>query len=231
MNVILDIDETIVQFGHRDDIAMIPSEHREKYVLANEAEDGRAFILRPKFVEFFNELASVAKTINLWTLSDKDYANDVKGIIESLTRAKITNVWADTDNDEANEHYSGNKPLPYIWNNKYGMGPKDTILIDDLPQNTQNKWNLFNGFQIKAFAPLGEKVKTGKTKERIREGPYVNMSRDDVLLQVLEALKKIRPKKDVPFKYPVRIGGRRKTRRSGKQSKKKTRKHRARRHA
>jgi hypothetical protein len=216
MNVILDIDETFVQYVGIDDWNAVSEAEREKYQTGGETTEG-LFILRPYFDEFFTFLFESCKTVNLWTWSDKDYADSVRRIIESRNpKWKLTNIWYDEDVDKSIDMNGHNKDLNYIWYVKGVFQPCDTILVDDLPENTQNPSNIKNGIQILPFAPLGHKLKT-KTPKKLRSGPYKDMSKDDTLLRVKDVIQKAMDSVEFcsegdlphPFEKTIKIGGRR----------------------
>ena len=229
MNVILDIDETFVQYVGHDDWAGMPAAEQSKYETGAPGRGG-LFILRPGFREFFTFLKDNAKTINLWTWSDIDYAKVVKGLIEStVPGTKISNVWVDDDVEASIELHGHNKDLNYIWYTKNKFQPCDTILVDDLPANTQNPSNIKNGIQIAPFHPLGEKTKS-KTATKIRTGVLHDLSKDDALMKVAEKLRSILANPDfcsegdMPFPLPgsTKIGGKRRKTQKRKQNKRKT---------
>lgn len=222
MNVILDIDETFVQYVGKDDWAGVPAAEQAKYETRGESSSG-LFILRPKFREFFEFLRDNCKTINLWTWSDKEYAEGVKQMIESeVPGASVSNVWHDDDVEASIDLNGHNKDLNYIWYTKKKFQPCDTILVDDLHENTQNPSNIKNGIKIPAFHPLGEQKKQSPTK--MRTGVYTDMSKDDTLLKVADIIEKAIKNPTfcedgdmpMPFKGPTKVGGRRnkKTRRN-----------------
>lgn len=222
MNVILDIDETFVQYVGKDDWAGLSESERMKYETGGESQHG-LFILRPHYKEFFGFLRDKCKTTNLWTWSDKDYAKNVKRLIESkVPGVVISNVWSDADVDASIEKHGHNKDLNYIWYDKKKFNPCDTILVDDLPKNTQNPSNIRNGIQLAPFHPLGEKKKQTITK--IRTGIYTDMSNDDTLLKVMAVIQLAIDNPQfckegdlpMPFKGSTKVGGRRKTRRCRK---------------
>ncbi len=227
MNVILDIDETFVQFVGTDDWAALDDAEKAKYETGGLGKTG-LFILRPHFKEFFEFLQEKCKTINLWTWSDVDYANAVKKLIETkVPGVKISNVWYDDDVDASIEMNGHNKDLNYIWYEKKKFQPCDTILVDDLPANTQNPSNKKNGIQLAPFHPLGEKLEKGqKTPTKIRTGHYTDLSKDDVLMKGADVIQKAIDSKDfckdgdmpMPFEGSTKVGGRghRKTRRCKK---------------
>ena len=193
LNIILDIDNTLLEFmGVKDSPwEALPPEERSKYTPASQ---GSKFILRPEFDDFFAWMKKLAKTVNLWTLSDKDYAHDVKHIIESkMGKGFISNVWCDTDAEEAIAHPrpggKNQKNLHWIWDQekyaKQGFMPCNTILIDDYSHNVDNLANYRNAIRIKKFALWSRVTK------RDPFGPYVDMSKDRSLLDVVDELKKI----------------------------------------
>jgi len=243
LNVVLDIDETFIQFGEDVDFAaLLPEEERKKYtILSRTDKTGKTipqFILRPGFDRFFAWLRDNCKTVNLWTLSDAEYADGVKSKIETrIPGLKINLVLDVTHNKEATEYFGGRKNLKYIWNEKgwsKTFNQYNTVLIDDLNASTEED-NSPNGIKIPPFSPLGlsqDKVKHGGRK---RKGPYVDFSEDHVLADIIEVLKGI-PPPSRPFKERVVVEGihrpdedihhagkRRKTRRGKKARKTKTR--------
>lgn len=224
MNVILDIDETFVQYVGPSDWEDLDEKERAKYEVGGESQSG-LFILRPHFKEFFRFLQEKCKTINLWTWSDSEYAAGVKRLIETkVPGVRITNVWYDDDVDASIELSGHNKDLNYIWYTKKKFQPCDTILVDDLPANTQNPSNIKNGIQLLPFHPLGEKKK--KNAGKIRTGIYTDMSQDDTLLKVIEVIQRAIDNPafcedgdmPMPFAGSTTVGGRRhrKTRRCRK---------------
>ena len=234
MNVILDIDETFVQYVGHEDWATLPPAEQAKYETGGSGPNG-LFILRPKFTEFFQFLTKNCKSISLWTWSDADYAMIVKKMIEQkVPGTKIANVWSEKDVDASIEMSGKNKDLNYIWYDVGKFQPCDTILVDDLPKNTQNTSNVKNGIQIAPFHPLGEKLRQGPKK--IRTNIYHDLSNDNVLMEVADKIKEAQDASDFceegdlphPFPKPVIIGmsggKRRKTRRHN--PKRKTRRNR-----
>lgn len=221
MNVILDIDETIVHYVGNSDWERVPENERAKYQTAGISSAG-LFILRPHFDTLFAYLFENCKSVNLWTWSDKEYAEEVARIIQSHNpKWKPNNIWYDDDAEASREIHGHNKDLNYIWYTKKVFQPCDTILVDDLPENTQNPSNRKNGIQIRPFNPLGEKRKKEDRKQgRLREGVYTDLSSDDTLLRVVDVIKKANdnPEKceegdmPPPFSSPVILAGGRRRR-------------------
>lgn len=226
MNVILDIDETFVQYVGTEDWDSLPESERSKYKTGGESSSG-LFLLRPHFDEFFAYLFEHVKTVSLWTWSDKDYAESVGRLIQEHNPAwKVANIWYDDDVDASIDLHGHNKDLNYIWYTKNKFNPCDTILIDDLPPNTQNPSNIKNGIQVLPFHPLGEKLSNAQRKaNKIRTNIYTDMSKDETLLRVIDVLKETAKNPNFciegdmpnPFEKSMRVmGGRRRTRRNKK---------------
>lgn len=204
LNVVLDIDETFLQFGEKVDFdALLPSPEREKYTIVGN------FILRPGFDEFFTWLSQNCNTVNLWTLSDDEYADGVRKLIERrVPGLKINLVLDDKANDEATELYGGRKNLKYIWNQKEWcrkLNSTNTVLIDDLSKSTEGD-NSQNGIWIPQFSPLGKSQKKAEHGGRKRAGPYVDFSDDHVLADVIDVLKGLTPPSR-PFPERRRVDG------------------------
>jgi len=234
LNIVLDIDNTIVEFVNQDLLrplwTALPADERAKYTFV----DG--FVLRPGFVEFFNNLQENVKSVSLWTWSDGDYANDVKDIIEDRTNCRIKNVWSDTEAQAAEEHVNedegeatgDSKDLKYVWDVLDTSFKRcDTIIIDDLRTNSANGSNFKNGIQISKFALWGS------VKRRDAPGPYNDLSDDSALNDIFRALKKINDKQHLcrdkakstfdclasPLNAAYRIGGRTRKRKTNKKIK------------
>jgi hypothetical protein len=187
LNIILDIDNTLVEYsgrrGLKDQWAALSADERAKYEL------NQGFIIRPHLWTFFEWLKANAKTVNLWTASESDYANWVKEVIEDYMGPNfITNVWSADDCGEAKKKGGVVKNLNYIWYAKKKFQPCDTILLDDVSSNINNGYNYQNGIQLKAFALWGN------VSHDNHEWNYRDMSKDRTLLDVIEVLKKVNGK-------------------------------------
>jgi len=214
LNVVLDIDNTLVEFILKNDGKWdeLPETERSKYKF----KDG--FVLRPHFHTFFKTLRGLVKSVNLWTWSDVEYGNTVAKMITAETGCPIQNVWGDVDAEASGEKIGNGKDLYYLWYTKNIFQPCDTIIVDDLPSNSVNSSNYQNGILVKPFALWG------RVKKNQPYGPYQDLSGDDTLLKVLEELKKIENDKNVcsdgkeetpPLEDAIRInesGGRRRRR-------------------
>lgn len=195
LNIILDIDNTLVEYsgrrGLKEQWAALSADEREKYEL------NQGFILRPHLWTFCEWLKANVKTVNLWTASESDYANWVKEVLEDyMGPGFITNVWSADDCGEAKkiiDKKTGRpggvvKNLNYIWYVKKKFQPCDTVLIDDVSDNINNGYNYQNGIQLKAFALWGN------VSHDNHEWRYRDLSKDRTLLDVIEQLKKVNQK-------------------------------------
>jgi len=184
LNIILDIDNTLLEYMVKDaPWKELPEEEKKKY------DFYQGFVLRPELWDFMAWMKKLAKTVNLWTLSDRDYANWVKEIIEErMGEGFITHVWCDEDDEQAQAHANPakkiQKNLNWIWDQGI-FKPCDTILIDDYEINIKNEANYRNGIQIRKFALWSRVTK------RDPFGPYKDMSKDRALLDVVDEIKKI----------------------------------------
>ena len=161
LNVILDIDETFVQYVNNADWAVVPEAEKAKYqtfVVPGGSRSG-LYILRPGLREFFTNLIKICRTINLWTFSDSGYAKTTKKMLESLVPGlKIQYAWSDETQGEAeDEGYGNSKDLKYIWGELGLFAPCDTVLVDDMLSNVNNASNRENAIRIHPFDPLGAK--------------------------------------------------------------------------
>jgi hypothetical protein len=215
LNIILDIDNTFLEYTHGNDgnWQKLSEDEKDKYIFEGDSDAGEGFILRPYFKEFFTELSKLAKTVSLWTWSDCPYAKSVKKIIEARTPCKISNVWCDEHAEAAGDIGGQGKDLNYIWYHQNKFQPCDTVLIDDLHSNIHNGANYQNGIQLKKFA-LWNRV----TKKQ-PFGPYTDMSEDQTLLEVIRVLRDLDTKRGLcpegeeetahPFEDALVVGGRR----------------------
>ena len=188
LNVILDIDETLVYFIHKRYFPhswdlLTPAEKAKYQVKAN---GSGVFIVRPHLDTFLRYLFKHFN-VSLWTLSDKEYADGIaKMFVVKNTKRKLVHVLnADEHGDLASDLHGNNKDLNMLW---YHAGVTcfsecNTILIDDLSHNTLNPSNRKNAITINPFALFGE--------VKARTDPYHDVSQDDTLLQLIDVLTKV----------------------------------------
>lgn len=198
LNVILDLDETVVHFLKEAKWAEVPDADKPKYQTHGTKN---VFVLRPHLREFMDELFA-NYNVCIWTWSDADYAQDVANILSDKQPQKFTHIWSEAHADEATEKHGCNKDLNYIWYQLKvpGFQPCNTVLVDDLPSNVRNSCNVKNTIQVKPFALFGEK--------KNRSGPYEPLYDDNTLLSVLKVLRKVAAASDycaqgdLPFPFP-----------------------------
>ena len=199
VNVLLDIDETLVYYisgkvrAHSWD-KLTPAE-QAKYNFSTRSPTDGVLILRPHVREFLSYLFRYF-SVSLWTLSEREYAEDIAGVLLKLFKKRTPNqrfahIFSADDDEErksARSLHGNNKDLNWLWY-KYAkdfpcFAECNTILIDDLPANAVNNSNRHNAVKIAPFALFGE--------VKARTDPYEDVSEDDVFPQLIAILKKVR---------------------------------------
>jgi hypothetical protein len=207
LHVILDIDETLVYFikkcflphswdKHLKEVEEKAIEGEEaareaetkKYDIHHDKKNGLLFI-RPHIRCFLKWLFTNCH-VYLWTWSDEEYARDMSELLIGLVNEKypgtykFERLFAEEVAEAAGCIEGNSKDLNYLWYDLKvpGMHEYNTILIDDLPNNTINSSNIGNSITVNPFALFGEVKK--------RTDPYTDVSGDKTLLDVIEILKK-----------------------------------------
>lgn len=193
LNIILDIDETLVYFIHqryfKNSWCKLGNDEKKKYEIV-ESKSG-IFLRRPHLETFLDWIFKHCNVF-LWTWSDIDYA---EGVAKMLGKT-FKGILADEDANASSSGHGNSKDLNYLWypeafceaNKKKiaDMGTFhecNTILIDDLPGNSVNTSNFKNSITVNPFGIFGE------VKDRSDE--YEDLSTDKTLLDVLEIIKKV----------------------------------------
>lgn len=194
LNVILDIDETFVYYIQKRHLPhswdTLSNEEQAKYKSIRSGEN--LLIFRPHCKEFFDFLFAHCD-VSLWTWSDEEYATGIAQLILRDHPGQTMHlILPDTIAERSSELHGHSKDLNLLW---YGNGNNidseecfaecNTVLIDDLPNNTIHPSNKRNSITIQPFALFGE-VKD-------RSHPYRDVSKDTTLLEVITILKKILP--------------------------------------
>jgi len=194
LNVILDIDETLVYFIHKKywkhSWDLLSDEEKAKYTVR--PNNSGVFIVRPHLNTFLSFLFKHCN-VSLWTLSDQEYAEGVAKMFvhNGSPRRKLQHILNGDEHAElAADLHGNNKDLNWLW---YHAGYDcfaecNTILIDDLPNNSLNPSNRQNSITINPFALFGE------VKDRSK--PYLDVSEDDTLLKIIELLKIVMKQQD-----------------------------------
>jgi len=201
LNVILDIDETLVYFINKKywkhSWDLLSDEEKAKYTV--KPNNSGVFIIRPHLPKFLSFLFKHCN-VSLWTLSDEEYAEGVaKMFVSSKSprqserksphqsphrKHKLQHILNGDEHAElAGDLHGNNKDLNWLWyHSGYDCFAEcNTILIDDLPANSINPSNRQNSITINPFALFGE------VKDRSK--PYLDVSEDDTLLKIIELLK------------------------------------------
>ena len=213
LNLIFDIDDTLVAYTRNADWAAVPVEVKKQFRVFKNPTG--VFVLRPHFDEMMKFAFENCATVNLWTWSDMEYAQGLAKHISDCNPAwKFANIWAEEDADASMEYGAAKYPdkkghakdLNYIWYEKKKFNPCDTILVDDRDGNVLNPSNRRNTIHVKMFHPDAEGAK------------------DDVFVKVIAKLKEVMAQPgfcsegDLPFPLPApyRATARRRTRKAKK---------------
>lgn len=186
LNIILDIDETLVYFIHhryfKHSWDPLPEKEKKKYRVV-ESKSG-LFLMRPHLEEFLEWIFEHCN-VYLWTWSDIEYAEGVAKMVTGGHPKKFKGILVDEDANASSQEHGNSKDLNYLW---YAKKMKcfhecNTILIDDLPGNSVNTSNAKNSITINPFGIFGE--------VKARTDPYEDLSKDKTLLDVLKIIKKV----------------------------------------
>ena len=216
LNILLDIDETLIYFIKKNlrptswDILSEKEKLKYNFIEYN----GNIIIMRPH-LDIFLKVLFQHFNVCLWTLSELEYAQWMANFFQKMLggdKYKFKYVFGAEDENNnsfkgntniyhlngSRKRHGNNKDLNWLWYDKVNdKGEKyfknfsecNTILIDDLPNNALNPSNLKNSIKIEPFALFGE-VKD-------RSDPYSDVSKDKTLLNVLKFLNKILKCKDI----------------------------------
>ncbi len=198
LNVVLDIDETLLYFIQKKYQSyswdIISEEEKNKYKdNIRSFKNGNILILRPNLDKFLKFLFKNCN-VSIWSASDYDY---VEFVVEEyiLPYGTPKYILSERQGTLARKLHGNTKDLNLLWYNSdnsnntnsktkyHGFTESNTILIDDLPNATQNPSNKNNSIAISRFALFGE--------AKDRSEPYRDVSNDDSLLQVIDLLRKL----------------------------------------
>jgi hypothetical protein len=199
LNVILDIDETLLYFIQKRYQSYswdtLSNEEKNKYKdNIRSYKNGNLLILRPNLDKFLKFLFKNCN-VSIWTASEFEYA---EFIVEQfiLPYGIPKYVLSERQGELSRELHGNTKDLNLLWygtDRSYsgdssrliykGFNESNTILIDDLPQATQNPSNKKNSIAITRFGLFGE--------AKDRSDPYRDVSKDDALLQTIDLLRKL----------------------------------------
>lgn len=111
LNVLLDIDETLLRFMKKDIWDQIPN--RMDFISL--FYDDCVFMLRPNIIEFLNFLFS-KYSVSIWTWGSADYAQIVSNILTDSQPHKFKDILSLEDAEIASIiNQTGGKDLRYIW--------------------------------------------------------------------------------------------------------------------
>jgi hypothetical protein len=178
MNVILDLDNTIINALDDKDRRKLPIEYSKKFVYADYIPFFRIYA-RPylqEFLDFLFENFNVA----VMTAAEKDYALFIiNNFILTKPERKLEFIFFRYQVDLSVELFGGMKDLRILWNTfkVNNFYPSNTVIIDDLDLVYQA--NPYNTLRIPGFSIVDED--TGK--------PNFESAKDKELLNMMEQLK------------------------------------------
>ena len=183
LNVILDLDSTLINAVENRDKIKVPSDSGLLY------KDWIPFFRiyeRPYLQEFLDYLFDNFN-VSVFTAADKDYALFIvdQFVLNKNPKRKLDFFFFRYHVELSNKHYKGVKDLRLIWDlfKIYCFYPCNTLIVDDL--NLVEKTNPYNTIPIKAFDILD------------KNGYYdTTMINDDSLLTTIEKLKYIKQRFD-----------------------------------
>jgi hypothetical protein len=180
LQIVLDLDETLINFIQLLKWERLAEKEQNKYKILKSDNEG-VFIVRPYVGELLDFVFNNC-IVSIWTWADKDYALEVANLLTNNKPEMFANIWSGKDADLALKIYKNSKDLQYLWcylDNK-NMKPCNTILVDDLDNNTKNDTNKHNTIQVPAFDLFSEK-----------DDIYKDVSKDKALLNVIEIIKNV----------------------------------------
>jgi hypothetical protein len=220
MNIVLDIDEA---FLNSQDTATFSKVYKGwdeetqtefddavsqiKFTPAGRAENSAICLMRPGWKEYFKFLFTDPRinSVNLWTWSDRPYAQKVAEIVqkeikkvvseEHKSKIKFLLVLGDVDVEESIEYGMENYPdfvdktntrdkdLRFLCDKhaSKGFALSNTILIDDNIKNTRNPSNARNSINVREWNPLDD--------EDFYDTVMVNKKKQKVLFHVMDFIK------------------------------------------
>lgn len=132
MNVVLDLDETLVSVT-----TTRPTGYNFKFLIGDNYYYVRK---RPNLDLFLEYVFKKFNTVSVWTAATEEYArNVVKGIFTPLQRKNLAFLLSRKDLATRINDKTFIKPLSKIFkNNKFGITAENTLMIDDKASVTSN---------------------------------------------------------------------------------------------
>jgi TFIIF-interacting CTD phosphatase-like protein len=191
MNVILDLDNTIINALEENDRKKLPIDFSNKFQYKDYIPYFRIYA-RPHLEEFLNYLFK-HYNVAVLTAAEKDYATFiVNNFILTKPGRKLEFVFYRNHVDTSEKVFGGMKDLRMLWDlyKVRGFYPSNTVIIDDLDLVYQT--NMFNTIRLYPFFVVDE-----ETYE-----PNYEASNDTELLNVIQKLEFLRNKfQTTPLKW------------------------------
>jgi len=178
LNVILDLDNTIINSLDNDDRTRLPINFQNKFIFKEMIPIYRVYG-RPNLEEFLDYIF-IHYNVSVFTAAEKDYALFIiDNFILTKPERKLDFIFYRMHVDLGEKLYNGVKDLRLLWDHfqLYNFYPNNTIIVDDLRDVKQA--NPYNTIAIKSFDMIDSYGK-----------PNWDIINDKDLLRVLEELKK-----------------------------------------
>ena len=182
LNVILDLDNTIINSLDNDDRQQLPIMFQDKFTYRDMIPIYRVFA-RPHLQEFLDHIFA-HYNVSVFTAAEKNYALFIiENFLLTKPERQLDFIFYRMHVDLGQQLYNGTKDLRLIWDHfqMYNFYPNNTIIIDDLID--VKKANPFNTIQIKSFDMIDSYGK-----------PNWDIINDNELYRVLEELKNLSEK-------------------------------------
>jgi len=194
--VVFDIDETLIQFINKKQIAntnwnSMSEEQKNQFHYVNQGE--HVIFLRPYLMDLFRLYNSNKDkySVALWTYSEQEYSQDIASLL-------IKNLGLDEDfflftwgaEQIADDGYCGDecpKNLHAVWDNFPEFNTFNTIIVDDLYGNITHEYNMNNCIIIQPYAPFGRDKQRVSMSKELEDRAL----KDDALLQLQNVCEKV----------------------------------------
>lgn len=181
LQILLDLDETLIHYMTAKEWQLVPEEEKVKYTIHTPFLNGGTAVLRPHVKEFLEYIFENC-TVSIFTYASEDYAQEIASVLTDGHPEKFANIWSHDIADYASDILERGKDLRYVWYNLKPkvMTPSNTILVDDLDENTNNDSNRNNAIQVQEFRLLLGKLHA-----------YNDLSNDKALVNVMTIIKDV----------------------------------------
>lgn len=181
LQILLDLDETLVNYVDMSLWNKLDDSEKSKYIVSTTSEPNRIIVVRPNIREFL-EFIFTNCDVSIFSMAVKSHADEVANLVTDGHPENFKNIWSTNDESAASSIMEISKDLRYLWyvSKPKIMYPANTILIDDLEENTDNESNRNNVIKIPEFKLFKGKEKT-----------YNDLSDDKTLLNAMKLIQDV----------------------------------------